>query len=124
MGLRWIWNHPEVTVVLSGMNEEIHIEENLRIAAEAYPNSLTEAELQLVKRVTSKYRELMKVGCTGCRYCMPCPAGVNIPLCFEEYNNLYLVDDPEGERFIMRYGGRCCHYPRVCIPVCPVRTVP
>ncbi|MCC4769907.1 aldo/keto reductase [Methanosarcina sp. DH2] len=105
--LRWVWNHPEVTVVLSGMNEETHIEENLRIADEAYPNSLTEAELQLVKRVTSKYRELMKVSCTGCRYCMPCPAGVNIPLCFEEYNNLYLVDDPAGERFLYaaRLGG-------------------
>ncbi len=49
----------------------------------------------------------MKVGCTGCRYCMPCPSGVNIPLCFEEYNNLYLVDNPEGEKFMYaaRLGG-------------------
>jgi len=89
-GLRWVWNHPEVTVVLSGMNEEAHIEENLRIADEAYPNSLTEAELQLVKRVEQKYRELMKVGCTGCRYCLPCPSGVDIPGCFEIYDNFSL----------------------------------
>jgi predicted aldo/keto reductase-like oxidoreductase len=88
--LRWIWNHPEVTVVLSGMNEEAHIEENLRIANEAYPNSLTEAELQLVKKVEQKYRELMKTGCTGCRYCSPCPSGVNIAGCFEIYDNFYL----------------------------------
>ncbi|MGA9187623.1 MAG: aldo/keto reductase [Methanosarcina sp.] len=88
--LRWIWNRPEVTVVLSGMNEESHIEENLKIANEAYPNSLTEVELQLVNKVEKKYRELMKTGCTGCRYCMSCPSGVDIPGCFEIYDNFYL----------------------------------
>lgn len=88
--LRWVWNRPEVTVVLSGMNEEYHIEENLKIANEAYPNSLAKAELQLVKKVEQKYRELMKIGCTGCRYCLPCPSGVDIPGCFEIYDNLYL----------------------------------
>jgi predicted aldo/keto reductase-like oxidoreductase len=105
--LRWIWNHPEVTVVLSGMNEEIHIEENLTVADKAYPNSLTETELKLVKRVEQKYRELMKVGCTGCRYCMPCPAGVNIPLCFETYNNLYVSNNPDETKFMYaaRLGG-------------------
>ena len=105
--LRWIWDRPEVTVVLSGMGEEAHVEENLAIADGAYPHSLTDAELDLVRRVERKYRELMKVGCTGCRYCMPCPAGVNIPLCFEEYNNLYLADNPDGERFMYaaRLGG-------------------
>jgi predicted aldo/keto reductase-like oxidoreductase len=97
--LRWVWNHPEVTVVLSGMNEESHIEENLKIASEAYPNSLTDAELQLVKKVEQKYRQLMKIGCTGCRYCMPCPSGVNIPECFEIYNNLHMFGNVEGARF-------------------------
>lgn len=96
---RWVWNHPEVTVVLSGMNEESHIEENLKIASEAYPNSLTDAELQLVKKVEQKYRQLMKIGCTGCRYCMPCPSGVNIPECFEIYNNLHMFGNVEGARF-------------------------
>jgi predicted aldo/keto reductase-like oxidoreductase len=104
---RWIWNHPEVTVVLSGMNDEVHIRENLMIAGEACPNSLTKTELQLVRNVEMKYRELMKVACTGCRYCMPCSSGVNIPLCFEEYNNLYLADNPDGEKFMYaaRLGG-------------------
>jgi predicted aldo/keto reductase-like oxidoreductase len=88
--LRWVWNRPEVTVVLSGMNEESQVEENLKIADEAYPNSLTETELQLVKKVEKKYRELMKTGCTGCRYCLPCPSGVDIPGCFEIYDNYYL----------------------------------
>ncbi|WP_406670091.1 aldo/keto reductase [Methanolobus sp. ZRKC4] len=106
-GLRWVWNHPEVTVVLSGMNEEAHVEENLNIAGEALPDSLTETELELVKRSEKKYREIMKAGCTGCSYCMPCPVGVNIPLCFEHYNNLALVDNLEGERFMYaaRLGG-------------------
>jgi predicted aldo/keto reductase-like oxidoreductase len=88
--LRWIWNHPEVTAVLSGMNEEDHIKENLSIADEAYPESLSEDELQLVNNAKNTYRKLIKADCTGCRYCIPCPAGVDIPTCFEAYNNLHM----------------------------------
>ena len=81
------------------MNDEAHVEENLRVAGEAYPNSLTETELHLLASVEMKYRELMKVSCTCCRYCMPCPAGVNIPHCFEVYNNKYLSGKPEEAGF-------------------------
>ncbi|MCP4135463.1 MAG: aldo/keto reductase [bacterium] len=88
--LRWVWNHKEVNVVLSGMNDESHIRENLRIAGEAKADSLTEKELKLVTRVRDTYRKLMKAECTGCQYCMPCPAGVNIPMCFETYNSLHM----------------------------------
>jgi hypothetical protein len=88
--LRWIWNHPEVSVVLSGMNEEEHIEENIKIANEAFPESLSENEIQLISKAKKKYTELMKVGCTGCHYCMPCPSGVNISLCFEFYNTAHM----------------------------------
>jgi predicted aldo/keto reductase-like oxidoreductase len=84
--LRWVWNHPEVICVLSGMNEEAHIEENLRIANEAEPESLTTTELEIISCAEQEYRTLMKVSCTGCRYCMPCPAGVAIPECFDAYN--------------------------------------
>ncbi len=58
-GLRWIWNHPEVTVALSGMNEISQVDENIRTACEAYPNSMTEKELNAVRRATEKYREIM-----------------------------------------------------------------
>jgi len=105
--LHWLWNRPEVTVVLSGMNEEAHIEENLKIAGEALPHSLTEAELQLVHRAEQTYRQLMKAGCTGCRYCMPCPAGVNIPVCLEIYNDLHMYEkvDEAKSMYVVRLCG-------------------
>jgi predicted aldo/keto reductase-like oxidoreductase len=88
--LRWVWNHPEVTVVLSGMNRDSHIEENIRIAGDACANSLADEELRLVQRVERTYRDLMRSGCTGCRYCMPCEEGVNIAGCFEHYDSFHL----------------------------------
>jgi predicted aldo/keto reductase-like oxidoreductase len=96
--LRWVWNHPEVTVVLSGMNEEAHIEENLAIADTALPNSLTSSELDLVNEAARKYKEVMKVGCTGCGYCLPCPENVRIPVVFEVYNTMHLFSkEAEGK---------------------------
>lgn len=88
--LRWLWNQPEVTTVLSGMNEEAHIEENIRVACETMPDSMTAQELALVDEVKETYFRLKKVDCTGCGYCMPCPAGVNIPMCFGFYNSKHL----------------------------------
>jgi len=87
---RWLWNHPEVNVVLSGMNEEEQIKENLQITADGYPGNLIESDLEAVEKVKNKYRSLMKAACTGCYYCMPCPYGVDIPTCFEAYNHKYL----------------------------------
>lgn len=106
-GLRWVWNHPEVTVVLSGMNEESHIEENIDISSNATPNSLSEDEMKLIKRVAHQYRSLMKAGCTGCHYCMPCASGVNIPTCFELYNHLHMFGDANWVKlnYIARVGG-------------------
>jgi predicted aldo/keto reductase-like oxidoreductase len=88
--LRWVWNHPEVTVVLSGMNDEAHIAENLKTCEEALPGSMTADDLATVEKVAATYRKLIKVGCTGCAYCMPCPSGVNIPQCFSLYNDYSL----------------------------------
>ena len=88
--LRWVWNHPEVTVVLSGMNDENHIAENLKTCKDALPGSMTAMELATMEEVAGTYRKLIKVGCTGCAYCMPCPSGVNIPQCFSIYNDYYM----------------------------------
>ena len=98
--LRWIWNHPEVTVVLSGMNEEAHIRENLSVAADALPNSLTEDEVERVHEAGRQYKMLMKVGCTGCGYCMPCPSEVHIPGCFEVYNKMHMFGNVEEGKFM------------------------
>ncbi len=102
--LQWIWNHPEVTVVLSGMNEEAHIDENCRTADEGYPESLTPEELDRVAAVRDAYGRLMKVGCTGCRYCLPCPAGVDIPNCFALYNARFMFPHDRSAKF--QYFGR------------------
>ena len=85
-GLRWIWNHPEVTVVLSGMNDISQVEENCRIASDSLPGALTDDELSVYGRALHEILSVTKVGCTGCNYCQPCPKGVAIPTCFAAYN--------------------------------------
>ena len=90
LGLRWLWNQPEVTCVLSGMNSQDMVEENIRIASDAAPGDLTKEDLEIVEKIKKIIREREKVGCTGCRYCMPCPKGVDIPGNFYYYNLMYM----------------------------------
>ncbi|MGD1968709.1 MAG: aldo/keto reductase [Desulfobacterales bacterium] len=103
--LGWIWNHPEVTVVLSGMNNDDHIRENLALAEKALPNAFSENELKLVDEAAAEFRRVMKVGCTGCQYCMPCPAGVNIPSCFEFYNSRHVFKDKAAKMMYHFFNG-------------------
>jgi hypothetical protein len=127
--LRWVWNHPEVTVVLSGMNEETHIDENLQIAGEVLPNSLSSTELAIISRVRDTYQKLMKINCTGCGYCMPCPSGVDIPGCFSLYNAHCLFPHDRSAKFqyIGRHGGLLssvsyaglCSQCGKCVKSCP-----
>lgn len=133
--LLWVLDHPEVTVALSGMNQELHIEENLRTASTALPHSLTAQDLSLISRVRDTYTGLMKVGCTGCGYCMPCPSGVDIPGCFSLYNAHHLFPRDLSARFhyIGRHGGlissdssaglctRCGKCERICPQHLPIR---
>ncbi len=90
LGLRWLYNQPEVTCVLSGMNSVDMVKENIRVASEAGPGDLTEEELGIVEQIKTIIREKERVGCTGCRYCMPCPKGVDIPGNFYYYNLMYM----------------------------------
>ncbi|NLW89274.1 MAG: aldo/keto reductase [Clostridiaceae bacterium] len=89
--LRWVWDHKEVTVVLSGMSDEAQLSENIRIAQDAKPESLTAEERMLYERVKKELASRTKVPCTGCGYCMPCPFGVDIPGCFSRYNEKFLI---------------------------------
>ena len=91
--LRWVWNHPEVMVVLSGMSDEEQVEDNIRIASEAEPNSLSQEELEVFEQVKKVLQEKLKVPCTSCGYCVPCPSGIDIPGCFSYYNDKYLMED-------------------------------
>ena len=104
-GLRWLYNQPEVAVVLSGMNSVEMVESNCRTASEALPGSLTDADFETLERVKRAIRERERVGCTGCRYCMPCPKGVDIPGIFRCWNTMYTESKSAGRtQFIQTVG--------------------
>lgn len=88
-GLSWVWDHPEVTMLLSGMAAPEQVDENAAIAERALPGSLTPAQHEVIARVVAEFRRANRIGCTGCNYCMPCPHGVNIPGSFSAYNASY-----------------------------------
>ena len=95
---RWLCNHPEVGVVLSGCNEAEQIDENLRIFDTVDAGIMDENELKLMDDVRAAYISRTRIGCTGCRYCMPCPNGVNIPGIFSVWNNVSLYNiDPTSD---------------------------
>ena len=87
--LRWLWNQPEVTVILSGMNADEQLADNLKTAENAHAGCLTANEASAVEQVKQVFLEAYKIPCTGCNYCMPCPKGVNIPGIFASYNTSY-----------------------------------
>ena len=89
LALRWLWDQPQVTCVLSGMNSIDMVKENIRIAETAEPNQFGEQEQALIAQVREEIQKKMKVPCTGCGYCMPCPQHVDIPMAFHCYNLRY-----------------------------------
>ena len=94
-GLRWVWNNPDVSLVLSGMSNMEQLRENIHIAEKALPDSLSSEEKETIQKVAETYRRLLKVGCTGCAYCMPCPNEVNIPGIFSLFNDYHMFQDVE-----------------------------
>lgn len=87
--LRWLWNQPEVTCVLSGMNSEEMVKDNIETASTVSVGELGDAEEAMLKEVVQAINAKMKVGCTGCGYCMPCPKNVDIPGTFAAYNRRF-----------------------------------
>lgn len=93
LALRFLWDKPEVSVVLSGMTTMPQLRENIKIADGAGVDCLTKGERRLVERVKKSLTSKSMVRCTACRYCMPCPSGVDIPACFEQLNHGAMYDD-------------------------------
>jgi hypothetical protein len=96
--LQWLWNQPEVAVVLSGMSTMQHVEENIASADVAGIGTLAPNELALFDQVRKKYDELCPIPCTKCGYCMPCPNGVDIPRNFAVYNEGVMYEKPDKAR--------------------------
>ncbi len=92
-GLRWLWNRPEITVVLSGMSTMQQVKDNLGYANGGKPSSLTSGELAVYEQVKTFYNSRIKIPCTNCGYCQPCMVGVKIPVCFSAYNDAFIYQD-------------------------------
>lgn len=99
-GFQYLWDYPEISVVLSGMSDLAQVKNNLEFAEKGLPNSLTQDEKKLISKVKEIYRSKTRVYCTGCHYCMPCPSGVNIPETFKFLNNAEMFDRIEEEKLL------------------------
>ncbi len=123
-GLQWVWNQPEVSLVLSGMSTMQHVAENLASADRSGVGILTEDELALFDRVRDAYRTLTPIPCTTCKYCMPCPNGVNIPRILEIYNDAIMYHDKQIARIAYQWvekeqRANLCIECRECVDRCP-----
>ena len=98
LAFKWLYDQPEVTCVLSGMNSMEMVKENVALASACLPGCMTDGDRALVERVREEIRRYIKVGCTGCGYCMPCPKGVDIPGTFRCYNAMYAEGRASGRR--------------------------
>jgi predicted aldo/keto reductase-like oxidoreductase len=123
--LLWVWNHPEVTVVLSGMSALAQVKENLETASIAEPGILSKEELRLYKQVASKYRRLGFVKCSACRYCQPCPNGVDVPTIISFYNEYFMKNRAESvkreymEKVKPQSRAKMCKRCGKCEELCP-----
>lgn len=123
--LQWVWNQPEVSVVLSGMTNRQQVEENLQSAEQSAVHSLSAEELELINRVRNVYQDRTVIPCTKCEYCMPCPNGVNIPGNFELYNDGLIYDSVSVARsayarfFAEQTRASACIQCQACEDKCP-----
>lgn len=95
---RWLYNFPEIAVILSGVSSFEQLKDNIRIFNDAKANCMTEKELSLVEEVRKVYLDRTKIPCTGCEYCLPCPQGVLIPHIFNLVNTAFMYNDADGCR--------------------------
>lgn len=118
--LRWIWNNKDVSIILSGMSNMDQVVENVNIAKDARPNSLDKNEIGLIDEVKKVFKSKIKVNCTACGYCMPCPHGVDIPKNFSIYNNYFLFGENEAYSKIKdEEKASACVKCKICESHCP-----
>jgi predicted aldo/keto reductase-like oxidoreductase len=123
--MRWVWNHEGVSTALTGASTLDQLKENTRVVRDASPNSLTSEELSLFDEVRAIYRKMLKVDCTGCGYCMPCPNGVDIPRNFQLYNDTFLFKGGEFNAFFYNHfltpeqRASGCFDCLICLEKCP-----
>ncbi len=98
--LEWIWNHPGVSLLISGMNSMEQVKENIDLAGSAAEGSFGEADVRVIDHVKINFYQRPKVDCTACGYCMPCPSGVNIPGCFNAFNSFHLTGKDASYRLL------------------------
>jgi uncharacterized protein len=96
--LQWVWNQPEVSVVLSGMSSFDQVEENLKSASKSGVNTLSSEDIKIIDIAREKYKERTIIPCTGCSYCMPCPNNVEIPRNFKMYNEGFMYNEINSTR--------------------------
>jgi uncharacterized protein len=96
--LRWLWNHPEVSLVLSGMSTMQQVEQNIHSANSSAVGYMNSEEEKMIAAARQQIKQLSPIPCTKCEYCLPCPNGVNIPRNFEVYNQGAMFNDPAGAR--------------------------
>ena len=126
--LRWILHHKQIVTLLSGMNEFAQVDENVKVVSNGKIGGLKDDELKRVKKVVKVCRSLNQIPCTKCNYCMPCPFGVQIPDCFDYYNNSQIGKQSNAKYFYMlTLGGLMskagnaglCTSCGKCLPKCP-----
>jgi predicted aldo/keto reductase-like oxidoreductase len=127
--LRWLWDQPAVTVVLSGMNSKEQLDDNIATAQDATLGALSAEESAVFAPVIAAFRKAYRVPCTGCNYCMPCPNEVNIPGCFAAYNASYAVGFVSAVQLYItstgsnhpekNYSGKSCIKCGACEKKCP-----
>ena len=93
---RWLWNQKEVTCVLSGMNSMDMVDENIEIASNVKIDEFTKEDFNMIEKVKAEINSNIKVNCTGCRYCMPCVQGIDIPTTLKCYNQMYTENKRSG----------------------------
>lgn len=123
--LQWVWDHPEVSVALSGMSTMKQVMENVESASRSRPNMLMPEDLEIINQVRRKYSEQGFIGCTSCGYCAPCPSGVYIPQIISLYNEYYIKDRSDEvkkeyrEQINKKNQARMCSKCGICEEKCP-----